>query len=400
MKYWRGYLVAAIIGLITWGLLQLGQRFTKLVDMVYPYLTRTIQGFLTGWSGGVDFLVWQLAVVLIILLVLTTIVLMIIFRWNFFQWLGWILAGASMIWFLHTGIYGLNYHAGPLADDIRLVVGDYSLDELEEATIYYQERANALAEQLPRDGAGNPIFSDFDTLAQQAGDGFKVLTSEKYTYSIFAGDLSPVKKLGWADLYTSMGITGVTMPLTGEAAVNPQIPAVSLPFTMCHEMAHRMCIALEADANFAAYLACSENESVEFQYSAYFMAYRYCYNALASLSSKSAATAAARIGTNENKYLRQDLVEYDRFFSENMKKTNTKIGDWINDTYIKVSGDNDGIKSYGRVSDLLVCWHLQTVVLPDQKDEAQSNFDPYDEDQVDLSGIVGALPKQAAGVAG
>jgi hypothetical protein len=400
LKYWRGYLVAAIIGLITWGLLQLGQRFTKLVDMVYPYLSRTIQSFLSGWSGGVDFLVWQLAVVLIILLVLATIVLMIIFRWNFFQWLGWILAGASMIWFLHTGIYGLNYHAGPLADDIRLVMSDYSLDELEEATIYYQERANALAAELPRDGAGNPIFSDFDTLAQQAGDGFKVLTSEKYTYSIFAGDLSPVKKLGWADMYTSMGITGVTMPITGEAAVNPQIPAVSLPFTMCHEMAHRMCIAIEADANFAAYLACSENESVEFRYSAYFMAYRYCYSALASLSSKSAATATARIGTAENEYLRQDMAEYNRFFNENMKDSNTKIGDWLNDTYIKVSGDGDGIRSYGRVSDLLVCWHLQTVVLPDQKDEAQSNFDPYDEDQVDLSGIVGALPKQTAGVAG
>ena len=399
MKYWRGYLVAAIMGLITWGLLQLGQRFTQLVDMVYPYLARTIQSFLAGWSGGVDFLVWQLAVVLILLLVLTTIVLMIIFRWNFFQWLGWILAGATTIWFLHTGIYGLNYHAGPLADDLRLEITDYSLDELEDATVYYQELANELAALLPRDAAGNPIFSDFDTLAQQAGDGFKVLTSEKYTYAVFAGDLSPVKKLGWADMYTSMGITGVTMPLTGEAAVNPQIPAVSLPFTMCHEMAHRMCIAIEADANFAAYLACSENESVEFQYSAYFMAYRYCYNALASLSSKAAATAAARIGTGENEYLSQDMAEYDRFFNENMSETNTKLGDWFNDTYIKVSGDDDGIASYSRVSDLLVCWHLQTVVLPDQKDEAESNFDPYDEDQVDLSGIVGALPKQMPEVA-
>ena len=29
-----------------------------------------------------------------------------------------------------------------------------------------------------------------------------------------------------------------------------------VPFTMAHEMAHRMCIANERDANFAAYLAC------------------------------------------------------------------------------------------------------------------------------------------------
>ena len=400
MKYWRGYLVAAIVGLITWGLLQLAQRFSVLLDMVYPYLTRTIQSFLSGWSGGADFLVWQLAVVLIVLVVLTSLVLMLIFKWNFFQWLGWILAGASLVWCLHTGIYGLNYYAGSLADDIRLEISDYSLDELEDATIYYQELANELAAQQERDAAGNLIFDDFDTLALQAGNGFKVLTSEKYTFAVFAGDLSPVKKLGWANMYTSMGITGMTMPLTGEAAVNPQIPAVSLPFTMCHEMAHRMCIAIESDANFAAYLACSENESIQFRYSAYFMAYRYCYNALASLSSKNAATAAARIGTAENQYLRHDMTEYARFFAENMDDSNTKIGDWFNDTYIKASGDSDGIKSYGRVCDLLVCWYIQNEVLPDQKDDAQSSFDPYDEDQVDLSGIVGTLPKRMPEVIG
>ena len=62
-------------------------------------------------------------------------------------------------------------------------------------------------------------------------------------YPIFAGCQLPVKKLDWADMYTSMGITGYTFGITGEACVNPQIPDVLLPFTMCHEMAHRMCIA-------------------------------------------------------------------------------------------------------------------------------------------------------------
>ena len=56
-------------------------------------------------------------------------------------------------------------------------------------------------------------------------------------------------------IFDGIGIgLGFTFALTGEAAVNPQAPDVSLPFTMCHEMAHRMCIANERDANFAAYL--------------------------------------------------------------------------------------------------------------------------------------------------
>ncbi|MBQ9761738.1 MAG: DUF3810 domain-containing protein [Oscillospiraceae bacterium] len=390
MKYWRGYLTAAIFALVSWGLLKLAEKFTTLVDMVFPYVTRTIQSFLAAWSGGVDILVWQIAVVLMVVFLLATLVLMIIFRWNLIQWLGWVLAGASFLYFLHTGLYGLNYHAGPLADDVRLNVTEYTLDELTNATIYYRNLANDFAVQMPRDAAGDVVFEDFDTLAAKAGEGFDVLTYE-HSFSVFAGDLRPVKKLGWANLFTSMGITGVTMPITGEAAVNPLIPDVALPFTMCHEMAHRMCIAIERDANFAGFLACQANSNLQFQYSAYFMAYRYCYDALASVNTVEAANAAARVSAGANEFLRHDLTGYADFFNEKRNDQATRLADTANDTYIKVNGDDSGVESYGQVADLLVSWHIQEVVLPAQKTEAEESFDPYDENQVDLSGIAGAL---------
>ena len=392
MKYWRGYLVAAILGAISWGLMELAKRFTVLVDMVYPYVTRTVQGFLSVWSSGTDLLLWQVAAVVLVLALMTSIVLMILLRWHPVQWGGWVLAVIAGIYLLHTGLYGLNYHAGPIAEDLRLEVTEYTQTELEKATIYYRDKANELALQLPRDEKGDVVFSDFDTLAQQAGAGFEVLTYEKF-YPVFAGDLTPVKKLGWADMYTSMGITGFTMPLTGEAAVNPQIPDVALPFTMCHEMAHRMCIAVERDANFAAFLACEVNPDPQFQYSAYYMAYIYCYNALSSVGTPSAAAAAARIQSGVNANFARDLQTYSQFFSEHQDATATKLADNVNNAYITTSGDEAGTDSYGQVCDLLVSWHIQTVVMPAQREEASSTFDPYDENQVDLEGIVGALPE-------
>ncbi|MBQ8580425.1 MAG: DUF3810 domain-containing protein [Oscillospiraceae bacterium] len=393
MKYWRGYLVAAILGAITWALTQFAAKYTVLVDMVYPYLTRTVQTFLSGWTAGVDFCLWQVAVVLLGVMVLASIVLMIVLRWNFVQWLGWVLSGVVLVAFLHTGIYGLNYHAGPLADDIRLEISEYTLEELQDTVIYYRDLANDLADQLPRDEQGNLKYASFEDLSQQAGEGFDTLTYVD-CYSIFAGATDPVKKLGWADMYTSMGITGVTMPITGEAAVNPQIPAVSLPFTMCHEMAHRMCIAVERDANFAAFLACRANSSPEFQYSAYFMAYRYCYNALASVNATEAATAAARIAAGVNDNFAHDLNAYNQFFAEHYDKDASNLADTVNDVYLKTSGDESGISSYGEVCDLLVNLYIQEVVLPAQQEDAKATFDPYDENQVDLEGIVGALPKE------
>ena len=388
MKYWFGYLTAGIFGAITWVLLQFGEKFTTLVDMVYPYVIRTLQNYLAQWTSIVDYPVWQLLAVVLAVLILASLVLVIALKRSFVQWLGWVLAVFAAIFMLHTIVWGLSYHAGDLADDLRLETGSYNLDELTEATEYYRDKAMALAEQVKRDEKGNVDFAAFEELAEKAGEGFRILTYEKH-YPVFAGSRLPVKKLGWADMYTSMGITGVTFGLTGEAAVNPQIPDVTVPFTMIHEMAHRMCIANERDANFTGFLACSVHPDLEFQYSGYFMAYRYCYNALAGVNHPSAAAAAARVKSGVSKLLQHDMDYYSHFFSSNKNNIATDFADTMNDTYLKTSGDEGGIRSYGQVCDLLVSWHIQTVVLPSITVE-ESQFDPYDESQIDLSGIVNA----------
>ena len=268
----------------------------------------------------------------------------------------------------------------------------HTLEEIQDTVVYYQELANKLANEMPRDADGHLIYSSFSELAQQAGEGFETLTYVN-CYSVFAGSTDPVKELGWADLFSSMGITGITIGLTGEAAVNPQIPVVALPFTMCHEMAHRMSIARESDANFAAFLACRANSSPEFQYSAYFMAYIYALNTLNNVNSPEASTAASRIATGTNYNLSRDLKAYNKFFDDKYNESATNLADYANDTYLKASGD-EGISSYGGVGDLLVRLYIQEVVLPAEEEDAKSTFDPFDEDQVDLEGIVGALPKE------
>jgi len=388
LKYWFGYLTAGIFAAITWVLLQFGEKFTNLVDMVYPYVIRNVQNYLAQWTSFVDYPIWQLLAVVLLVLILASLVLVIILKRNLIQWAGWVAAVFAGLFMLHTLIWGLSYHTGDLSQDLRLDISSYNLEELTEATEYYRDKAMELASQVQRDAQGNVSFAEFKELAEKAGKGFEVLTYEKH-YPVFAGSRLPVKSLSWADLYSAMGITGVTFGLTGEAAVNPQIPDVTLPFTMAHEMAHRMCIANERDANFAGFLACSVHPDLEFQYSGYFMAYRYCYNALAGVSHPSAAAAAARVQQGVSRMLQQDMDYYSQFFRSKKNTLATNVADTMNDAYLKTSGDNGGIASYGQVCDLLVSWHIQTVVLPSITVE-ESQFDPYDESQIDLSGIVNA----------
>ena len=388
MKYWTGYLTAAILAALSWVLMEFGAKFTTLVDMVFPYVTRTVMAYLAAWTAPLEFCLWQVIVAAAAVVLIGTIVLMIVMRWNPVRWLGWVAAVCSLVYLLHTVVFGLNYYAGDLADDIRLEKRQYTVEELADAAAYYRDIANLLSDQVKRDANGNVDFAEFEVLAEQAADGFMTLVYDR-SYPVFAGSLQPVKKLGWADMYSSMGITGVTMGLTGEAAVNPQIPDVTLPFTMCHEMAHRMSITAEKDANFAAFLACEANEDIQFRYSAYFMAYRYCYNALVNANTMAASGAAARIASEATPELQRDMVYYSQFFASKRNDTATTVANTVNDTYLKTSGDESGIASYGEVCDLLVNWHYQTIVLPAITETVKA-FDPFDEGQVDLSGIVNA----------
>ena len=385
MKYWFGYLTAAIIGALTWVLMQFGERFSTLVDMVYPYVVRTLQGYLAQWSGSVDFLLWQFLAIALAVVILASLVAVIATKKSLIAWGGWVLSAFAFIYLLHTMFWGLNYYAGPLSDDIRMEVSQYTIDELAEATQYYRDRANTLAQRMKRDGTGNLTYPEFHQMADRAGQGFQRLVYNR-SFPIFAGSTLPVKELGWADMYTSMGITGVTFGITGEAAVNPQIPDVLLPFTMCHEMAHRMCIASERDANFAAFLACSVHPDIEFEYSAYFMAFRYCFNALASVKTVAAQQFAADLRDGIGSQLQQDLNDYNNFFQQHQDAAATELANTANDTYLRTSGEKAGIASYSQVCDLLVNWHIQEVVLPSIAVE-ESHFDPYDETQVDISDI-------------
>lgn len=380
LKYWRGYLTAAIFGFFSWALIQFAKTHDKVIDMVYPYVTRMAQTFLAEWSAGADYLLWQVVLVVFAVVVLATVVLMIVFRWNPIQWFGWVLASIAIVFTLHTGLYGLNYYAGPISDDIRLTESEYNLEQLEAAALYYRDKANALAAEVDRAGDGSVQFPEFAQMADMAGDGFDKLVYDQYL-SVFAGSKVPVKQLGWADAFTAAGITSLHIPLTGEAAVNPQIPAVSLPFTICEVMANRMCISIERDSLFAAFLACGANESTDFRYSAYFMAYYYCMDGIRSMNTIPSNAAMVRVSEGESDMLRRDMAAYEEFFRVNQKDDKKALADKAG----SILGEKDANVAEN-FTDLLVSWHIQEVVIPSQVVE-EIPFDPMDETQVDLTVI-------------
>jgi len=98
LKYWRGYIFAVALALLAWGLTEFAAAHGALVDMVYPYASRMIQDVLAEWTAALPFLLWQVLAVFLIVILLASIVAMILLKWNFVQWLGWVLTACSFLW--------------------------------------------------------------------------------------------------------------------------------------------------------------------------------------------------------------------------------------------------------------------------------------------------------------
>lgn len=371
MKHWIGYVVALIFAACTWALKSFAATHSLLVDIIYPYVTRLVMNYLSGKAARTDLCLWQIFIAICGVLILASIIYYVWRRRNPIRCIGWTLAAICALNLISTGLFGLNQYAGALSDDIRLETPGYVAEDLHAALEYYQERANELATVVPRDSKGN-VIADFDTVAKNAHSGFDVLSREQY-YSVFAGGTTPVKKMGWAWANNITGTTSKFYPVTGEAVVNENTPTVGLPFVVCRVMSQRICIANDPDSAMAGVLACINNPDPVFQYSGYFMAYRYCYDALSSLPG-----GAEKFRAQENEMLKRDFDNYATSFAQ---RDDRPSGD--------VPQANGEIKNI-HVGDLLVSWHIQQVVKP-ATEVVETPFDPLDETHEnlkDLDGIV------------
>lgn len=317
----------------------------------YPDLSRRAVRALAGLTAPFPFALWEILALLLILWAIYTLLRCLRHGLGILRWLSGVLLGFSFALLVFVAIWGLG-HLGPkVGERLDLEVREYSEDELTEAALFYLSEANAWAGKVGRDGGGAARFSGFDNLAVHAGDGYAALAR---TYPCFDGSAAPVKRLAAWKLYSYFGVTGIFVPFTGESSVNPDTFEVSVPFTMCHELSHRLGFPAENDANFCAYLACMANESAEFRYSGAYSAFLYCFNALYGEN----PGRASQLWSFASEAVRTDC----RAASDHYEPYEGKVQDAaqkVNDVYLKAFQEEAGVKSYGEVADYLIAWYFQ-----------------------------------------
>ena len=345
-----GRLICAAIVLLLTGACVAAAMYVPAFFDIYTPLSRQALQAISAVTGLFPFAVWEWVLVLVVLLVLYTLVRVFTQKRSFFCWLSGVVLLVSVLLFLFVALWGVNHWGPSLSEKLNLPVSRYTVEQLEQTTRYLADQASRHADQVPRDDRGDMAI-DWKTMPGAAGKAYEPLT---VSYPFFAGSTAPVKPLLSSEAFSYMGITGIFIPFTGEGCINKGTYAASLPFTMCHEAAHRLTIAAEDEANFCAFLACEASSDPAFRYSGWYSAFIYCYNALHEADRGRAWAVWDTLSERVKQDCRNANTHYDQYEGEVQEAAQK-----VNDVYLKTFNEESGVQSYGEVADLLIAWYLQ-----------------------------------------
>lgn len=342
---------AMVILLVTAIFAGLAHKIPEMFFRVYSAVSEWLLDLLSYAFGWIPVPVWQILTILLIVWGVATLVYDIR-KLRILRWLTGVFLGASIGVFLFVVLWGAG-HFGPSKTEQFVTLQDATLTELRSAAAYYGQYASYTAQFVERDENGDLIPGDFSAQSKTAEAAY-------HTLSDLTGAFPKVKlrakHLFMADAFSYSGTTGIFVPFTAEICVNPQTYTASVPYTVCHEMGHRLGAYSEEDANFCAFLACLASDDPDFLYSAYYSAFIYCYNALYEQSASAASSVWNAVLSED---VQHDLRGANTYYASYEGKVQD-IAQSVNDVYLKAF-EEEGVQSYGMVSDALIAWYRKQV---------------------------------------
>lgn len=257
---------------------------------------------------------------------------------------------AAVILFVYVIGCGVNYHRVSVADYCGITVRDSSKEELYALCTELAEQAATLRGELVEYEDENGVLRlpvSNRELGRQVQDAYETLSEE---LPVLKGMYPAPKCITSSKVFSSMEITGVFTCWTMEANVNVDIPDYSRASTMAHELGHLHGFMREDEANFLAYLACTSSEDPLVRYSGTMLALVYAGNALAGQD----MALYGELWTKYHEGMARDFRDNSAYWEQYEDTVISETADKVNDVYLKANEQEDGVKSYGRVVDLLL----------------------------------------------
>ena len=244
-------------------------------------------------------------------------------------------------------MWGLNYNRLSFAEISGISVEAASVDDLAALALHLTLWANQLRELVSEDDRGVMNLPDgIRDMFVRADQGYQKAAK---IYPELGGRFGRPKGVILSRYWSYTGIGGVYFPFTAEANVNIDMPHFRLPATTTHEMAHQRGFAREDEADYISYLTSVMHPDPDFQYSGVMMALNHTMGALYRHDVDAYREIRGLYSPGLNRDM-QDWQEYWAQFEGPIQQASTNL----NDTYLKANRQVDGVRSYGRMIDLLM----------------------------------------------
>ncbi len=325
----------------------------------YPAYARLIGGF----TAKLPFSLAELLLILVVAAVLLAIVFTTIATLHKSAlarripktFVATVLAVASVLYFLFTIGGGLNYYRYNFAFYSNFSIRDSSEVELAALCDELIAKANVLRRKLPADENGIMILTPWEkqNLTAETQRAYRKIAAQEPVLAL--GGIAKAKSVCISEAMSYGQIVGIYVPVTLEANYNRFTPDYALPSAICHELAHASGFMREDEANYIAFLVCRQSDNVSLQYSGMMLALSHSLSALNDANSYLYYAALDRMSDS----VKADMQAYNRYW----EKYDTLAGDiseQINDVYLQLNDQSDGVASYGRMVDLLLADYRQT----------------------------------------
>lgn len=262
-------------------------------------------------------------------------------------WGGLQLFSIVLFWFTIT--CGVNYYRYEFTTYSGLVIERSTKEELYNLCNKLIDEANILRSELSEgeDGIVKFHFNSYKEMSDIAAKSMKDLSKK---YPVLKGNYPGPKSIVFSKVMSKTQLTGIYCNFTMEANVNVDVLDYTIPVTMCHELSHLRGFMREDEANYIGYLACTFSDNKEFQYSGVMSAFAYTINRLY----KEDKNLYDIVKKKCSEGVWKDYIEEEKYWKPYQGKIVSKVSNKVNDVFLKINSQEDGVKSYGRMVDLLL----------------------------------------------
>ncbi|MFC5627186.1 DUF3810 domain-containing protein [Algoriphagus winogradskyi] len=342
----------AILGVIALGIRYLAAQNPEATDDIYSRI------FFPGIRNVIDLTLGRLPFPSVYLFIVSVMLIFGIYLYKLHKKIGWknrvlyslraFANGIGALIFFFLFLWGFNYQRTPIVKQLNLSPRAMNLDELKSEVLITQRLAQQYRNAITRDTTAIEeilAYPDLEKLVRaNIADNLDMMGLN------FTG--RPRTKLfPPPGFMRKMGILGIYFPFTGESYIDPTLHALEKPFTVAHEMAHSYGVTDEGEANFIAWVICTNSDDPLLGYSGQLRLLNYQISDFYRMAPEEYKIWVKTLDPG----IRNDMISL-RKASEAIKAYSLELSRKTNDVFLKTQGVKAGINSYQQLPKLAFAW--------------------------------------------